>query len=100
GEPRQVHHDERRSAGELDAEVAIADRVQTVPRYFIETENACDGFAINAIRSPRERRGTEWQYINSLANVNKPFAIPRQHCTICHASRYVKGEQPAIKAKR
>ena len=78
-----MHHDQRCSAGELNAEVAIADGVQAVPRDLIEAESAGDRFAIDSIRSSRQRRCTEGQYIDSLANLGKSFAIARQHFKIC-----------------
>ena len=77
-----MQHDQRSGAGELNAEVAIADGVQTVARCFIETEQAGDGFAIDWIRSSRQRRCTERQHVDSLANISKSFAIPRQHFKI------------------
>src|SRR5258708_39713894 len=46
GEPREMHHDERGGARELDAEIPIADCVQAVARDAVETKRARYGLAI------------------------------------------------------
>src|SRR5205814_9923427 len=74
--------DRRRGTGKLNAEVAIADGVQAVARDFIEAERACHCFTINRIRRSCQSCRTQRQHVDSLANLSKSFAIPRQHFKI------------------
>src|SRR5712691_2070252 len=80
-----MQHDERRRAGELDNEIAIADSVQAVSGNGIKAERACDRIAIDRIRSSCQRRRAERQYVDPLAHFGEPFSITGQHFEISQA---------------
>ena len=78
-----MHHDERARGDELDAEIAIADCIETVNGDVIKTEFASDGFSIDCIRGSGQRGRTQGHSIDSLARICETLAVALQHFKVC-----------------
>src|SRR5438552_392900 len=74
-----MNHDERCCADELDTEITIADRIDTVARDAVKTESPRDGIAIDRICRSCQGRRAERQHVDALAGIYQTFLIARQH---------------------
>ncbi len=81
-EAREVRHDERAGAGELDAEVAVAHGVEAVARHALEAERARDLFTVDRVTRPGERRRAERQHVHAPPDFTHALAVAREHLEV------------------
>src|SRR5574337_1593178 len=82
GQPRHVHHADRREGRELEREVAVADRVQAVVAQAVEAERARHAFAIERVTGAGQRRGPERQAVDPPPQVGEAFGVAREHLDV------------------
>ncbi|OIQ67715.1 hypothetical protein GALL_507040 [mine drainage metagenome] len=74
-----MHHDQRRSGGEFDGEVAVAHRIQRVLAHIGEAQQLRDARPVDGEGGAGQRRGAQRQAVDAGAAVAQPLGIAREH---------------------
>ena len=80
-----VQHAQRGRRRELDGEIAVADRVQTVLtdlRRAVRVhhaQRAGHAFAVQRIRGACQRRRAQWQAVGACTHFQQTFLVTRKH---------------------
>ncbi len=71
----QVHAEDRRRGEQLEHEVAVADRVETVRRHHGEAKVAREGLAVDGEARSRESPGAERQRVDAPETAVEATAV-------------------------
>ena len=77
-----MQHRQARRCGELDREIAVADRVDAVEAHAFHAQRLRHGLAVERKARSGERRRAERQAIGARAHLGHALAVAREHLDV------------------